>query len=153
MTTSTGANRHHPMPSAVGGEADVAGTTRRRQDRSSVIVPGWLLVLDGEKGTPEICRVSTRDVSEGGAKVVSPVPLPTNQTWYLRFSGLGGETKFIESEVRHIDEQIVPTLDRRELRRYFYGVRFVRLFDVSSVSDEVLRENVQLLLQETKAKG
>ena len=148
MTISTDANR--PSPNQPGAGPD--GAARRRQDRSSVIVPGWLLVLDSDKGCPEICRVSTRDVSEGGAKVVSPVALPTNQTWYLRFSGLGGETKFIESEVRHIDEQIVPTLDGRELRRYFYGVRFVRLFDVASVPDEALRENVQLLLQAT-AKG
>lgn len=150
MTTSTDANRLDPLESGEGTEA--GGATRRRQDRSSVIVPGWLLVLDSEEGCPELLRVSTRDVSEGGAKVVSPVPLPANKTWYLRFSGLGGETKFIESEVRHIDEQIVPTLDRRELRRYFYGVRFVRLFDVANVTDDVLRENVQLLLQQTKAR-
>ena len=123
------------------------GQEARRQSRSSLIVPGWLLVLDTESGLPDIRRVSTRDVSEGGAKVVSPTPLPSSCTWYLKFSGLGGDTKFIESEVRHIDEQIVPTLDRRELRRYFYGVRFGRLFDVASVSDDVLRENIRVLLE------
>jgi len=151
MTTSTDANRPDPIESDTG--TDAGGATRRRQDRSSVIVPGWLLLLESDKGCPEICRISTRDVSEGGAKVVSPVQLPTNQTWYLRFSSHGGETKFIESEVRHIDEQIVPTLDGRELRRYFYGVRFLRLFDVTSMTDDLLRENVQLLLQQTKAKA
>lgn len=131
-----------------GSQTPPAAETRRRQDRASMIVPGWLLLLETENGTPDIRRVSTRDVSEGGAKVVSPTPLPSDCTWYLRFAGAGGETKFIESEVRHIDEEVVPTLDRRELRRYYYGVRFVRLFDIASVSDDVLRENVQRLLQE-----
>ena len=126
------------------------GTNRRRQARSSVIAPGWLLLLPGTGGVPELRRISTRDVSEGGARVVSMESIPTEHPWFVRFSTNGFDTKFIECKVCRVDEEVVTTLARKELRRYYYGVQFLRLFDIEQLSDNDLRDQVRALLKSAR---
>jgi hypothetical protein len=130
-----------------------SGRSQRRLTRSDMIMSGWLLLLETESGKPEIRRVSTRDVSEGGAKIVSLEPLPSDVPWFVRFTGNGGPTKFIECEVRHVDVEVVPSFGRKETRRHFYGIQFRRLFDVEAMSDECLRATVRELLTQTTGAG
>ncbi|AMV18372.1 PilZ domain-containing protein [Planctomyces sp. SH-PL14] len=123
------------------------GMNRRRQARSSIVTPGWLLLLPSAGGSPELRRISTRDVSEGGARIVSMESIPSEHPWFVRFSTNGFDTKFIECKVCRVDEEVVTTLARKELRRYYYGVQFLRLFDIEQLSDNDLRDQVRALLK------
>lgn len=139
--------------SSNGNDSAEPGVNRRRQARSNVIASGWLLLLPTAGGAPELRRISTRDVSEGGARIVSMESIPAEQPWFVRFSTNGFDTKFIECKVCRVDEEVVTTLARKELRRYYYGVQFLRLFDIEQLADSELRDQVRALLKTASEPG